>query len=97
MSELERNPEFPTSPQHEALAPAPTREESREAPHNSKRVLTSQKQDERLPQVLVATRGNQNFPPHLKKHLEIRTSMRIETSFACWNSSGILSSTSQLE
>ena len=67
MSELERNPEFPASPRHEALAPAPTQEESREAPHNTKRVLTSKKQEERLSQVPVATRGNPNFLPHLKR------------------------------
>ena len=89
MSELERNPEFPASPRHEALAPAPTREESQEAPHNSKRVLTSQKLDERLPQVPVATRGNPNFLLHLEKHLEIRSSMQIETSFPCCDSRAI--------
>ena len=97
MSELERNSEFPASHQHETLAPAPTREESGEIPHNFKRVLTSQKQDERLPQVPLATRGNPNFLPHLKKHLEIRPSMRIETSFTCRDSRAILHSISQLK
>ena len=97
LSELERNPEFPASPRHEALAPAPTREESQEAPHNSKRVLTSQKLDERLPQVPVATRGNPNFLLHLEKHLEIPPSMRIEVSFPYRDSRAILCSPSQLE
>ena len=97
MSELERNPEFPASPRHEALAPAPTQEESREAPLNSKRVLTSHKLDERLPQVPMATRENPNFLPHLEKHLEIRSSMQIETSFPCRDSRAILRSTSKLE
>ena len=92
MSELERNSEFPASHQHETLAPAPTREESGEIPHNFKRVLTSQKQDERLPQVPLATRGNPNFLPHLEKQLDIRPYMQIETSFACCDSRGILRS-----
>ena len=83
MSELERNNEFPAKPRHEALGPAPTLEESREDPHNSKGVLTSQKQDDRLPQVPVATREDPNYRLQLKKHLEIPASVRIETSFPC--------------
>ena len=97
MSELERNNEFPAKPRHEALGPAPTLEESQEDPHNSKGVLTSQKQDDRLPQVPVATRGNPNFLLHLEKHLEIPPSMRIEVSFPYRDSRAILRSPSQLE
>ena len=89
MSELERNNEFPAKPRHEALGPAPTLEESREDPHNSKGVLTSQKQDEKLLQVPVATQEEPNYRPHLKKHLEIPASMQIETSFPCCDSRAI--------
>ena len=97
MSELERNNEFPAKIRHEALGPAATLEESREDPHNSKGVLTSQKQDERLLQVPVETREEPNYRPHLEKHLEIPTSMQIETSFPCCDSRAIPRSSLKLE
>ena len=69
---------FPPQLEMRPYSPAPTREESREAPHNSKGILTSQRQHERLPQVPLATQGIPHFLPQLEKHLEITPSMRIE-------------------
>ena len=48
----------------------PTREKSQETPHNSKGFLTSQRQDERLPQVLVAKLVNPNVLPQLEKYVK---------------------------
>ena len=56
MSELERHPEVPASTRDEALCPAPTGEESREAPRNSNGDLTFLRQHEWVPEVPVATR-----------------------------------------
>ena len=55
-------PNFPSQLQMRPSSIAPTPEESREAPHNSKGFLTSHRHHEKLPEVTVATRGNPKFP-----------------------------------
>ena len=55
MSELKRKPEVPNSTGDEALCPALTGEESREAPPNLNGDLTFLRQHEWVPEVPVAT------------------------------------------
>ena len=53
---------FPPQLEMRPSSIAPTPEESREAPHNSKGFLTSHRHHEKLPEVTVTTRGNPKFP-----------------------------------
>ena len=63
MSEMERNPEVPTSTRDEALfIPAVKCEESRGAPQNVKGDLTSLRRYEWVPQVDTQLERNPNFP-----------------------------------
>ena len=68
---------FPPQLDMRTYFPAPTREDSQEAPHNLKGFLSFQRQHERLHEVPVATRGNPNFLLQLEKHLEVPPSIKL--------------------
>ena len=63
-------------------SPAVTPEEYRGAPCNSKGDMTSLRQHEQVPEVLVTTRVEPHFPPQLEKSPEFPTSIRDEVNWS---------------
>ena len=79
MSEMERNPEVPTSTRDEAaFIPAAMFEESLGDPLNAKGDLTFLRRNERVPQVTRNSRGMLSFPPQLHANHEILPCMLEE-------------------
>ena len=62
MSEQERNPDFPAEQEMRPSSIVPTPKESRNAPHNMKGFLNSNRHQEKFPEVTLATRGTPKFP-----------------------------------
>ena len=77
-SEMERNPELPTSTRDEGLfTPAAMNEEPRIAPRNAKD-LTSLRKHEQSPRSTCTSRGSLGFPPQLHANYEILPCMLEE-------------------